>query len=153
MPSNSESDPLRLHFNILANILAGLLWLSLAAGAPAAAQELGRDALAPLEQALAGGDVETLLGQTAERIDITVFGASAVYSRSQAQYVLKDFFREYPPRRFRFQEPSQREENWFAAGQYWYEQSETPLWVYVRLRRQGAQWELREIRVDRKPGS
>lgn len=131
----------------LAALLCGLL---LWPGTGARAQETRDRNLERLQEALESGDVEAVLGQAAERIDVTLFSANALYSRAQAQYVLRDFFREYPPRRFAFKEPSRRDENWFAAGQYWYGSSDEPLAVYVRLRRQGERWELREIRIDRR---
>lgn len=136
----------------VAALVAGL-GLLLVLHVPVRAQNTGRDAILQLQKAFEQGSPEMLLGGSSERLDITLFGASAIYSRAQAQYVMKNFFREYPPVRFRLQEPSQREDNWFVAGSYWYGHAADPLWVYVRLRRQGDSWELREIRIDRQPRS
>ena len=132
-------------------LFGGLFVLALLAP-PARAQDHDDALLARLEGAFAQGDVAALLEEAAERLDLTVLGASAVYSRAQAQYVMENFFRDHPPVRFRFQDPSRRDENWFAAGQYVYGSEEHALWIYVRLRWQGARWELREIRIDRRAG-
>ena len=133
-------------------LFGGLLALALLAS-PARAQEPDDALLARLEGAFGQADVAALLEQAAERLDLTVLGAGAVYSRAQAQYVMENFFRDHPPVRFRFHDPSRRDENWFAAGQYVYGSEERTLGIYVRLRWQGARWELREIRIDRRPGS
>lgn len=130
-------------------ILCALLLLAVRPG-PAAAQQSGADALAELQEAFARGDVRGLLAHAADRVDITIFGASAIYSRAQAQYVMEDFFRQQPPERFNWQDPSQRDGNWFAAGLYWYRRADHPLRIYVRLRQTADQWELREIRIDRR---
>lgn len=131
--------------------LCGMLWVAAAAWQPAEAQDSEAVVLARIETAFAQGNVAGLLERAADRLDITMFGTSAVYSRAQAQYVLEGFFRDYPPRPFRFQEPSRRDENCFVTGRYGY--GDDPLRVYVRLRRQGADWELREIRIDHKAGN
>lgn len=135
-----------------AALALGLLALLFGVAVPAAAQEAGQDVLKQIEAAFEQGSVAGLLGRGTDRIDITILGSGSVYSRAQAQYVLERFFREHPPQRFRLDAPYRRDDNAFASGRYWYAQGESPLWVYIRLRREGANWELREIRIDRRPG-
>lgn len=102
-----------------------------------------------LEQAFARGDAAEIMKYSAKHIDITLFGASELYSRSQAGYVLKAFFDEYRPEKLSFTEMSGSEANWFAAGSYWYETGDPNLAVYLRLRRGDFGWELREVRIGR----
>ena len=86
------------------------------------------------------------------RLDVTLFGMSELFSRSQAGYVLGQFFDEYRPERLEMTETSGSEGNWFAAGRYWYRRGEAPLAVYFRLRSSGGEWELREVRIGRTAG-
>lgn len=102
-----------------------------------------------LEQAFARGDAAEIMKYSAKHLDITLFGASELYSRSQAGYVLKAFFEEYRPKKLLFTEMSGSEANWFAAGSYWYETGDSHLVVYFRLRRGDFGWELREVRIGR----
>lgn len=105
--------------------------------------------LADLETAFAHGDAKRLIEHAARRVDVTLFGSSELFSRSQAGYVFKEFFREYPPERLILRETTGAEGNWFASGRYWYARAEEPLAVYLRLRHGSEGWQLREIRIGR----
>ena len=104
-------------------------------------------ALQQLQTDFETGNVDALIRHVAGRIDFSLFGDSKPLSRSQARYVIKNFFRAYPPARLVLEETSSAEGSWFAAGSYWYENEERPLSIYVRLRMSGADWDLREIRI------
>jgi hypothetical protein len=98
--------------------------------------------------AFSTGNVQGLLAHAGDQVALGILSAGALYSRNQAVYVMEEFFRQYPPGRVVLQESSEREGNWFAAGQYWYRGGEHPLRIYVRFRQRGAQWELKEIRIE-----
>lgn len=102
-----------------------------------------------LEAAFARGDAGAIMRHSARRVDVTLFGSSELFSRSQAGYVLKAFFNEYRPERLLLNERSASEGNWFVAGRYWYEAAESPLAVYLRVRRTDSGWELRDVRIGR----
>lgn len=54
--------------------------------------------------------------------EIKIDGKSSNYSKSQAEYVLKDFFKEFPPKRFSYiHEGSSKEGLHYAIGKYEYE--------------------------------
>ncbi len=108
-----------------------------------------RPNLKPIEKAFSTGDVAALAARSADRIEIAVFGRSRLYSRSQARFVLKDLFSQYPPQRFQFSEPSRTSKGLFAVGSYRYSIDDDPLTVYVRLRKDGEAWVLREILVEK----
>lgn len=105
--------------------------------------------LRALEQALTRGDASEIMRFSAEHVDVALFGSDELYSRSQARYVLKAFFDEFRPIRLALNEISGSEHNWFAAGNYWYASGDSPLAVYLRLRRDDIGWELREVRIGR----
>jgi hypothetical protein len=133
---------------LLASVLAAafLVW------SPAYAQT-ERGTMEVVEQALSQGDTNSLTTIASARIELTIFGSAAMYSRGQAMYVLSDFFRQHPPTNVSFSDPSRSGANWFVMGEYLYEGGEQPLRVFVRLRARDGKWELRELRIDRPAGS
>ena len=115
----------------------------------AAAQPAEPVELQHIERAFSSGDVDALTAMASDRVEIAVFGRSRLYSRSQARFVLKDLFDQYPPLHFELSAPSRTARGVFAAGTYRYSVEEKPLRVYVRLRKSGQAWSLREILVDK----
>lgn len=113
------------------------------------AQEPTQPELKQLEKAFSTGDVTALHAMFADRVEIAVFARSRLYSRSQARIVLKDLFDEYPPQHFELSTPSETSKGLFVAGTYRYSKDEEPFQVYVRLRKSGEKWALREILVDK----
>lgn len=131
-------------------VAALLVGVALVAARPAAAQAQSTHevVLQDVQRAFVAGDAKALLGYAADRLEISLFNESTLYSRSQALYVMQAFFREYPPVRFVYQEHQPASGSWFAAAVYWCDPADRPLRVYIRLRERGDGWELREIRVD-----
>lgn len=120
--------------------------------APSAAQDstAAPDALVRLQAAFVAGDADALLGGAAERVEITLLGQSRLYSRAQAMYVMRDFFREYVPEQLLLVSENQAEGSWIADAQYRYRGAERALQVYLRLRHHADGWELREIRIEQR---
>lgn len=135
---------------MLAALWSVLLGITTSVQQQVTAQDSGEAGIDRLEQALNEGDARALLAPAAPQLEISLFGSSTVYSRGQALYVLQDFFREYPPRRFVLQENREKEGSHFVVGNYWHEGAEQPLWVYLHLRSSGGEETLREIRIERR---
>lgn len=115
-----------------------------------ALERAGASALEGVYESLRTGRVATLVDVLADRVDLTIFGSSEVLSKSQAKYVLQDFFRNYPPTSLTVHETSPSEGNWFASAAYGYRGVDEPLTVYLRMRvRDAYRWELRELRFGR----
>ena len=129
--------------------LAALVALACGATSEAAGQEAAA-ALAQVERAFEEGDARGLLEGAADRVEIAVLEAPMLYSRAQATYVMRDFFRLHPPERFALQEAAQSDGSLFAPGLYWSMGQDGPFQVYVRLRQKARAWELREIRVEQR---
>ncbi len=138
--------PVRYLMNRFSYILPVLLTLT---SSTAVFSQDNRPNLKPIEKAFSTGDVAALTALSADRVEIAVFGRSRLYSRSQARFVLKDLFSQYPPQRFQFSEPSRTSKGLFAVGSYRYALEDDPLKVYVRLRKDGDGWVLREILVEK----
>lgn len=135
------------------SILIGAVLIVSVSGWSSALAQNERGTMEVVEQALSQGDTNALTSIASARIELTIFGSAAMYSRGQAMYVLSDFFRQHPPTTVSFSDPSRSGANWFVMGEYLYEGGEQPLRVFVRLRARDGQWELRELRIDRPAGS
>jgi hypothetical protein len=95
----------------------------------------------------ADGDAEQLLGETSERIEVGLPGTRAYYSRSQAVYVLREFFDDHDPTRFEVEDVSKAGASYFVTGRFWHSRSEQPMHVYTRFATRGSN-HLHEIRVE-----
>lgn len=128
----------------------GVLLVPVVLGPPARSQPDPQDAaaLAALGAALEDGDSGRLLDGACERVELSLFGQGARYSRGQAALVLRDFFRRFPPMRVQLSEPSVVDDGRAAMGRYWTDEG-NPLGIYIRLEREGDDWLLAVLRVDR----
>lgn len=111
---------------------------------------LQAQALEHVRDAFARGDARALLAHATERIEMTLLGRSTHYSRSQAIYVMEEFFRDYPPEQFAAEDTSGAEGSWFMAYEYWSTRGQEPMQVFIRVRTLADSWEVREIRVERQ---
>lgn len=119
------------------------------AARPALSQMQSATPLEDVRSAFAEAKADSIAAFSAARVEIAVLGKSRLYSRSQARFVLKSFFKRYPPVRVTFADPSRTETGIFAAGSYRFAADRKPLRLYVRLRRHGSAWVIREIVVER----
>lgn len=113
------------------------------------AQSRSAAPLSKIEQAFSKGDVDAIAALSADRVEIAVLGTSRLYSRTQAKFVLKEFFGKYPPVRAKFSEPSTTDKGLFAAGTYRHTANNKSLRLYVTLRKDASSWAVREIHVDK----
>lgn len=97
--------------------------------------------------AFQNGDVQQLLGETSNRIEVGLPGTRAYYSRSQAVYVLREFFQEHDPTRFTVEDVSEAGTSYFVTGRFWHSRSEQPMHVYTRFANEDA-YTVYEIRVE-----
>ncbi len=114
------------------------------------AQPSGEQVLREIEAAFARGAEQGIMRRAADRIEIALFGANMLYSEAQAQLVLRTFFRDFPPRRFVFEEVSRNGPDWFAVGTYWHGDGAEPFRIYVRLQERAGTWALRSIRINQR---
>jgi hypothetical protein len=83
-------------------------------------------------------------------VEIGLVGESKLYSRAQALFVLESFRTSFPPERFVVRDESVAERGWFLEGFYWSGATRSPLRVYLRLRVNDGQWEIREVLIERR---
>lgn len=66
------------------------------------------------------GDATELASYFNSRIELVLPDKSGVFSKEQAQYLMKDFFANYPPSSFQIIHQGERENATFAIGRYIY---------------------------------
>ena len=100
--------------------------------------------------AFAEGNATRLLTPSADRVEITLFGARTFYSNAQALYVLREFFRRHAPHGFRVQDVMAAGTSCFVQGAYEPSRRTSQLQVYVRLGQLEGEdlWRLHEVRVQ-----
>jgi hypothetical protein len=121
------------------------------AGVPPDEQSVPPDStvLLRIGHAFGAANVDSLLVDAADRIDLVIFGRGALCSRTQAAFVMQDFFRKHPPERASFQEQAHSEDSRSVIGTYWPEGAPSPIHIFVRLRELDDRWEIRSIRIER----
>ena len=96
------------------------------------------------------GNARRLLSPSADRVEISLFGARTFYSSAQALYVLREFFRSHAPRDFQVRDVMKTGTNCFVRGEYEQASRTRRLQVYVRLGQPegGDFWHLHEVRIE-----
>lgn len=128
-------------------MLAVLLWGTVLT---ASAQESREGLKGQLTTAFEQGNMKALIDRAAPQVEIGLFGESKLYSRAQALFVLESFRTSFPPERFVVRDESVAERGWFLEGFYWSGATRSPLRVYLRLRVNDGQWEIREVLIERR---
>ena len=103
-----------------------------------------------IASAFSEGDASRLLTPSADRIEISLFGARTFYSSAQALYVLREFFRSHAPRRFLIRDVMETGTSCFVQGEYEQARRTRRLQVYVRLGQPEGEdlWHLYEVRIE-----
>ena len=108
----------------------------------------------PLESirtAFADGSASELVSGTTDRLEVSVLGEGMLYTKGQAHYVLRDFFKAHPPKSFQINKVARAGESWFVSGRYLSSKNGAPYRVYVRLRNVASErggWSIQEIHVS-----
>lgn len=131
---------------------AGLAPVFAQTGPQAATVKEFQDVLEKLEQAIGDGNAEAVFENASRQIEVSILGDVALYSKAQAQQVVRKFFSEHPPDRFSFSDGSTAEQRRFAEGLYFGKRHKAPYRVFVYLRNADGLWELRELRIEPPAG-
>ena len=105
-----------------------------------------------IKSSILAADARGLSEQTVYSVEIGLFGAGRYYSQAQATLLLKEFFKEYPPKDFRVTGSTKTPGAWFIEGQYDSTASDSPLRMYIRLRVTEGTWKVREFLVEELNG-
>lgn len=75
-----------------------------------------------IRAAIKSGSSKELSQYLNDEVELYFYGEMSSYSRTQAEYVLKDFFRENPPRNFIYKhQGSSKDGQLYAIGEYTYD--------------------------------
>jgi hypothetical protein len=104
----------------LNQMVAGLLVivLSLCMRVPVAAAQTAEEMITRIEAAIKVGDATGIAVFFGDRVEITIAERAEVFSKNQAQYVLKEFFMNYPIRNFSLMSKGSTENTYYAVGSY-----------------------------------
>lgn len=98
---------------LIAVVILGLTSLHFA---PAAAQT---DVIAQVRETLKAGSSKELAKYLHQNVDVTIEGNLQNYSKAQAEFVFRDFFKQHPPSDFSIiHQGSSKGGQPFAIGQY-----------------------------------
>ena len=130
---------------LLAVIL--IAFIEAAGPGPAPAQSAEDAVVRRIRTSIVEGDARALLSPATDRLEVSLFGAQSFYSSAQAQYVLRDFFKNHPPQRFEVAEVSHTGGSQMISGRYWHARADQPLHMYVYLIQRDGTWRLEGVRV------
>ena len=82
---------------------------------------------------LSDGDERALVNQAGDYLELALLEQPRRYTRSQALYVLQDFFRQYSPERFELDHSMTQGEEWWLIGHYTVRNEREPLRIYLRF--------------------
>lgn len=86
-----------------------------------------------VRDALKTGSSRELSKHLNNTVEISIDGEKASYSRNQAEFVLKDFFNNYPPKGFRYvHQGSSKEGLKYTVGTYTYSRGEFRVFMLIK---------------------
>lgn len=95
------------------------------------------------------GDADKLATVFNKTVDIGLPGKDNTYSVSQAEMVMKEFFRKYPPKSFTIEQQGfQGENSHYSIGYYLTE--EKKLQVYTMIRKNDTGWVIHKLKFEEK---
>ncbi len=103
--------------------------------------------LSKIRDAIALGNANALASQSSAYVEVSLFGAGRLYSRSQATYILKDFFKEYPPGAFSFKRKLHVGDDWYLYGNYMNYSGNAFYRMEIRIHKYRGRYEIKNIRI------
>lgn len=112
------------------------------------AQDYDKD-LDKISTALKQSDHEQLHDYFRDMVEISIPGNEGTYSRVQARYIFRDFFKEYPARDFRIKHKgSSNNGAKYAIGEYSYDKGK--MRTYFLLKSEGSQYLIHIIHFEKQ---
>lgn len=100
-----------------------------------------------IEKAIERGSGESLASRSSSFVEVNLLGKSTLYSRAQAGYILKEFFREHPPSDFEIKRRMNVGNDWYMYGNYRNRSENKTYRLEVRIRRDGDRYEIKNISI------
>lgn len=96
----------------------GLLLVATLAGVQRVKAQSSEELLAKIESAIKKADSQALAQFFHTTVEITIGDNDQDYARNQAQFVVKEFFTNYPPRTFTLMHKGSSGDKFYAVGSY-----------------------------------
>jgi archaellum component FlaG (FlaF/FlaG flagellin family) len=103
---------------------------------------------AEISNATRNGDAADLASHFNAKIEMVLPDKSGVFSKEQAQFLIKDFFDKHPPTSFQIIHQGERENATFAIGRYNYNRGQYRL-VFL-TKNNGNQTLIHQLRVEKQ---
>lgn len=112
--------------------ILSLLFVSYFTVSPLPAQT-HNEVIASVRKAMSTGDAQALAPVLNDKVEINFDEEKSSYSRAQAEFILKDFFRKYPVSDFRYiHQGSSRQGMQYAIGKYTYPEGTFRVYILVK---------------------
>jgi hypothetical protein len=86
-----------------------------------------------LRAAIKAGSSKELVKSFNTMVELNFEGANKTYSKSQAELVMKEFFKKYPPQDFQYiHKGSSKEGLTYVIGKYTFESGSFRVWILVK---------------------
>ncbi len=108
-------------------------------------QSAERDLL-QIEQAIRRGEAAQLAIYFQDPVEIVIERKARMHARAQAQYVLRDFFQQNPPKSFTFLHKGRSENVSYAIGAYITANSRWDVSVFGRMER--GRYQIEQLRFE-----
>lgn len=99
---------------------------------------------------LSEGNEQGLVSYADEYVELAILEQPRRYTNSQAVYVLKDFFHQYPPGRFELHHSILQDMHWWLTGNYFVRDEHQKLRVYLRFNGAFPSYRLIAVQVIRQ---
>ena len=143
---NSMRRTLNLKCAMKKLIFIGLLFLAILPAQAKMQDDIDHIVLY-IQEAIENGRAESMVDKSSSFVEVTLLGNSTLYSRAQAGYILKEFFREHPPSEFAFQRRLNVGNDWYVYGSYRNRAEKETYRIEIRIRRNGDGYEIKNIRI------
>lgn len=107
------------------------------------------DVIGQVRETIKAGSAKELSKFLFQTVDVTIEGRVQSYSKAQAEFVFRDFFRQHPPADFRIiHQGSSKGGQPFAIGQY--KSGDTTYRVFMKIKAVNKQQLLHEISFSKE---
>ncbi|MDX2283989.1 MAG: DUF4783 domain-containing protein [Bacteroidia bacterium] len=131
---------MRLYYSLALLVLLCLVPLSSAAG------QTPSEILSELGEAFTNGAPGPVIRHLGSRVEISLQGKRQVHSNMQAQYIINQFFSDYPAGSFTFSHTGETGGTAYATGEY--RSSGGAFEVNIFLRPEGGSYKITELRFE-----
>ena len=107
------------------------------------------DVIEQVKETIKAGSSKELSRYIGQTVDVSINSKVETYSKSQAEFVLRDFFRQHPPKEFVIiHQGSSKGGLPYAIGQY--SSGSDSFRVFIRIKNVNDDYLLNEIRFDKE---